>query len=49
MSPPMASARSTRFYLTDLTGDKIAGGPRLKAIEKRLLEAAAGTPMKEAA
>jgi [protein-PII] uridylyltransferase len=37
------------FYLTDLTGDKIAGGPRLKAIEKRLLEAAAGTPMKEAA
>ncbi|WCM27564.1 [protein-PII] uridylyltransferase [Sphingomonas sp. QA11] len=37
------------FYLTDLTGDKIAGGLRLKAIEKRLLEAAAGTPMQEAA
>jgi [protein-PII] uridylyltransferase len=30
------------FYLTDLTGDKIAGGARLKSLEKRLLDAAAG-------
>jgi [protein-PII] uridylyltransferase len=30
------------FYLTDLTGDKIANGPRLKTLEKRLLDAAAG-------
>ena len=30
------------FYLTDLTGDKIASAPRLKALEKRLLDAAAG-------
>ena len=37
------------FYLTDLTGDKISGGTRLKTIEKRLLDAAAGTPMTEAA
>ena len=37
------------FYLTDLIGDKIAGAARLKAIERRLLEAAAGTPIKEAA
>ena len=37
------------FYLTDLIGDKIAGAARLKAIERRLLEAAAGTPIREAA
>ena len=37
------------FYLTDLIGDKIASAARLKAIERRLLEAAAGTPMTEAA
>ncbi|GGB17204.1 bifunctional uridylyltransferase/uridylyl-removing enzyme [Sphingomonas metalli] len=30
------------FYLTDLTGDRITAAPRLKALEKRLLEAAAG-------
>ncbi len=30
------------FYLTDLTGDRITATPRLKALEKRLLEAAAG-------
>ena len=30
------------FYLTDLIGDKIDSATRLKAIEKRLLEAAAG-------
>ncbi|MCC2980727.1 [protein-PII] uridylyltransferase [Sphingomonas sp. IC4-52] len=30
------------FYITDLTGDKIATGARLKALEKRLLDAAAG-------
>jgi len=29
------------FYLTDLTGDKIADRNRLRALEKRLLEAAA--------
>ena len=29
------------FYVTDLTGDKIAGAARLKALEKRLLDAAA--------
>ena len=32
------------FYVTDLTGDRIAGGPRLKGLEKRLLSAAAGDP-----
>ena len=37
------------FYLTDLTGDKIAGGPRLKTIEKRLLEAASGEKLADAA
>lgn len=36
------------FYLTDLLGDKIAGGPRLKTIERRLLDAAAGREMVEA-
>ncbi|MFT3977437.1 MAG: [protein-PII] uridylyltransferase [Sphingomonas bacterium] len=30
------------FYLTDLTGDKIAQPARVKALEKRLLDAAAG-------
>uniref|UniRef100_UPI001575E981 [protein-PII] uridylyltransferase n=1 Tax=Sphingomonas bacterium TaxID=1895847 RepID=UPI001575E981 len=30
------------FYLTDLTGDKIAEGPRLAALETRLIAAAAG-------
>ncbi|MBB4101439.1 [protein-PII] uridylyltransferase [Sphingomonas kyeonggiensis] len=30
------------FYLTDLIGDKIEAGSRLKTIERRLLEAAAG-------
>jgi [protein-PII] uridylyltransferase len=30
------------FYLTDLTGDKIGGGARVKALEKKLLDAAAG-------
>ena len=37
------------FYLTDLTGDKIAGTQRLKALEKRLLAAAAGEKLAEAA
>ncbi|MDP1027511.1 [protein-PII] uridylyltransferase [Sphingomonas sp. KR1UV-12] len=31
------------FYLTDLTGDRITATPRLKSLEKRLLDAAAGT------
>ncbi len=31
------------FYLTDLTGDRITAMPRLKTLEKRLLDAAAGT------
>jgi [protein-PII] uridylyltransferase len=30
------------FYLTDLIGDKITGASRLKTLERRLLEAAAG-------
>ncbi len=30
------------FYLTDLLGDKIVAGARLKALERRLLDAAAG-------
>ena len=30
------------FYITDLTGEKIDNGPRLKALEKRLLEVASG-------
>jgi [protein-PII] uridylyltransferase len=29
------------FYLTDLTGEKIDNGPRLKALEKKLLAIAA--------
>ncbi len=37
------------FYLTDLTGDKIASSARLKTLERRLLEAAAGEPLSEAA
>jgi [protein-PII] uridylyltransferase len=37
------------FYLTDLTGDKIQGAGRLKALERRLLDAAAGIDMIEAA
>ena len=37
------------FYLTDLTGDKIAAATRLKTIERRLLGAAAGERMAEAA
>ena len=32
------------FYVTDLTGDKITNGPRLKALERRLTEAAEGLP-----
>src|SRR3546814_16669298 len=31
------------FYVTDLTGEKIANAQRLKALERRLLAAAAGT------
>ncbi|WP_380872679.1 bifunctional uridylyltransferase/uridylyl-removing enzyme [Sphingomonas sp. DBB INV C78] len=30
------------FYVTDLTGDKVTGATRLKALERRLLEAAGG-------
>ncbi|MBP2275118.1 Bifunctional uridylyltransferase/uridylyl-removing enzyme [compost metagenome] len=37
------------FYLTDLTGDKIAAPSRLKTIERRLLGAAAGERMTDAA
>ncbi len=37
------------FYLTDLTGDKLAGTQRLKALERRLLAAAAGEELVEAA
>jgi [protein-PII] uridylyltransferase len=37
------------FYLTDLTGDKITGGQRLKTLERRLLEAAKGWAEVEAA
>ena len=37
------------FYLTDLTGDKIAAAARLKTIERRLLAAAAGERMADAA
>jgi len=32
------------FYLTDLIGDKITNAARLKALERRLLEAAGGVP-----
>jgi len=31
------------FYVTDLTGEKVTNGNRLKALERRLLAAAAGT------
>lgn len=37
------------FYLTDLTGDKISAASRLKTIERRLLAAAAGERMADAA
>jgi [protein-PII] uridylyltransferase len=37
------------FYLTDLTGDKLSGVQRLKALERRLLAAAAGEELTEAA
>ena len=37
------------FYLTDLTGDKLGGTQRLKALERRLLAAAAGEALEEAA
>lgn len=37
------------FYLTDLTGDKITAGARVKALEKRLLDAAAGVTAELAA
>ncbi len=37
------------FYLTDLTGDKLTGSQRLKALERRLLAAAAGEALEEAA
>ena len=35
------------FYLTDLTGDKIDAAPRIKTLEKLLLEAAGGEPVKK--
>jgi [protein-PII] uridylyltransferase len=37
------------FYLTDLTGDKLQGTQRLKTLERRLLAAAAGETLTEAA
>ncbi|GAA0747044.1 [protein-PII] uridylyltransferase [Sphingomonas sp. ABOLD] len=37
------------FYLTDLIGDKISSTSRLKTIERRLLEAAAGEEVAQAA
>ncbi len=37
------------FYLTDLIGDKVTAGPRLKSLERRLLDAAAGIPAEKAA
>jgi len=37
------------FYITDLIGDKIEGAQRLKALERRLLEAAAGGELRQAA
>ncbi len=37
------------FYLTDLTGDKLPDGPRVKALERRLHAAAAGQPVEMAA
>ena len=36
------------FYLTDLTGDKLSGASRLKALERRLLEAAGARPEPQA-
>ncbi|MGV3479078.1 MAG: [protein-PII] uridylyltransferase [Sphingobium sp.] len=37
------------FYITDLIGDKVEGAQRLKALERRLLDAAAGEDAAEAA
>ncbi len=37
------------FYVTDLIGDKIEGAARLKTIERRLLEAASGQDIAQAA
>ena len=37
------------FYLTDLTGDKISDGTRLKGIERKLLAATAGEALDKAA
>ena len=37
------------FYLTDLTGDKITNAQRQKALERRLLDAAASGDLKDAA
>ncbi|WP_454885774.1 [protein-PII] uridylyltransferase [Sphingomonas oryzagri] len=37
------------FYLTDLTGDKLNATQRLKTLERRLLAAAAGEALEEAA
>lgn len=37
------------FYLTDLIGDKISSSSRLRTIERRLLEAAAGEEIAQAA
>jgi [protein-PII] uridylyltransferase len=37
------------FYLTDLTGDKLTAATRLRALERRLLDAAAGRPLPLAA
>jgi [protein-PII] uridylyltransferase len=37
------------FYVTDLTGDKIDTGSRVKALERRLVEAASGEAVREAA
>jgi [protein-PII] uridylyltransferase len=36
------------FYLTDLTGDKIAPAARVRSLERRLLAAATGAPIEEA-
>ena len=37
------------FYVADLTGDKITSGARLKTLERLVVEAAAGAPVKKAA
>lgn len=37
------------FYITDLIGDKVDGPQRLKALERRLLDAAAGQELSQAA